>query len=95
MKTSIICLLCCFAAFGTAVAAPQLGLHLRDVDFKLAQHLGIDGGAYVLKVMPGSVAEKEGIKKFDVIVSWNDKKIASAKHLAEAAANLKTGEHKY
>ncbi len=90
-----ITLLFCLTIAGTVAAAPQLGLQLRDVDFKLAEHLGIDGGAYVLNVLPGSPAEKAGIERYDVIVSWNDAAIASAEDLATMVNKKKAGAHEY
>ena len=59
------------------VARGWLGVSLREITPELAKELSLPAlqGAYVAEVVPGSPAEKAGIRKGDVIVSFNGHKI--------------------
>ncbi|RYZ82473.1 MAG: PDZ domain-containing protein, partial [Proteobacteria bacterium] len=60
---------------------PRLGLKVQDTE---------DGkGVKVLDVDEGSVAEKAGIRKDDVITSFEGKEVASAGDLAKASRESK------
>ena len=48
-----------------------LGVVLAPIPEELSAHLKTAGGALVQKVMPGSPADKAGLKRFDVIASLN------------------------
>jgi|GEM_PF-2367457 S1-C subfamily serine protease len=64
---------------------PMLGLVVRDAE--------IEGrGAYVVRVIPGSPADKAGIKAGDVIVEVDGKDVKNASALQEMARSLKPGQ---
>ena len=58
-----------------------LGLTLQDVPRELAQQLGVQGGAMIAEVRPGSRAEEAGLMPGDVIVEANRQPVRSAADL--------------
>jgi serine protease Do len=68
---------------GKIVARGWLGVMIQEVTHDLAQSFGLDRpmGALVAKVMPGSPAEKAGIKAGDVIVSFDGTQIDTSGEL--------------
>lgn len=75
------------------VSRGWLGVVIHDVSRDLATSLGLDKpeGAIVAKVMPGSPAEKGGIKAGDVILEFDDKEIPKAAHLRHAVGRTTPG----
>ncbi len=78
---------------------PEIGLSFDTVPQRTAQDLDVAGGAIVLSVKPGSLAEDAGLQgqdqgggSFDVILEANGKKIATAQDLLKIVQNLKSGE---
>ncbi len=76
---------------------PEIGLNFENVPNRLAQELGITGGALVVSVKPGSLAEEAGLVSYeqgvaDIVVAANGKKIESAQDLFETVKALKSGE---
>ena len=65
-----------------------LGVEPQDVSDDLAQALGLESreGAIVAGVVPGSAAERAGMKRSDVIVSFDGYKIANSDHLRNVVA---------
>ena len=47
----------------------HLGILLADVPEALRAHLGVDDGAMAQDVLPGSPAEKAGLRRFDVLLA--------------------------
>lgn len=68
-----------------------LGVSLQPWNKKLAKRFGLEKpeGALVRKVVENSPAMKAGIKRGDIIVSLNGKKIANFRALSLIAADLK------
>jgi S1-C subfamily serine protease len=67
------------------------------VPSRIAQQVGSAGGALVLSVKPGSLAEEAGLVGYeqgvvDIIVAANGKKIDSAQDLLDLVKALKSGE---
>lgn len=60
-----------------------LGVYLEDVTPERVKELGLkeERGAIVMKVVPGSPAEKAGLKENDVIVSFNGRQVESVREL--------------
>ena len=60
-----------------------LGVYLEEVSSDRARELGLteERGAIVMKVVPGSPAEKAGLKENDVIVSYNGRRVDSVREL--------------
>lgn len=59
------------------VNRPYLGVNFGSIDprVKAANGLSVDQGAYVVSVVPGSSADRAGVKPGDVIVSFDGKTI--------------------
>ena len=76
------------------VIRPYLGVELYTVNPYVAHYngLAIDHGAVVTFVQPGSPAGKAGLKRFDVIIKYQDKDVASAPELLRALRNSQIGE---
>src|SRR5262249_32101150 len=75
------------------VTRGYLGVHIQDVDSALAQALGVDIGSGVLvtEVLPGSPAERAGVKRDDLIVSLNDQPMKSVADLRNHIALTEPG----
>ena len=76
--------LCLVSAAAWAAGTSFLGVELHPVDPGLAAYLGIDGGAQVGAVLPGSPAAEAGFEVRDIVVRWHDRDIAGPDALAEA-----------
>ena len=75
----------------------EIGLKFDNVDQRVARDLNISGGAQVISVSPGSLAEEAGLQSrdqagFDIIVAANGKKIEVSQDLLEIFKQLKSGE---
>ncbi len=70
-----------------------LGVHIDDVDSKMAKDLNLkeEYGAHVEKVIEDTAADKAGLKKDDVIVEWNDKRVESAAQLRRLVKETPVG----
>jgi S1-C subfamily serine protease len=76
---------------------PEIGLNFDNVPARMAQEIGIAGGALVLSVKPGSLAEDAGLSGQEpghaqIVVEANGKKISSAQDLLDIVKGLKSGE---
>jgi serine protease Do len=73
------------------VAHPGLGLSVRDVSAAQAEQVGIgtrgEGATVIMEVVPGSAADRAGLKKGDVIVEVDGKSDPSAADVQQAAAD--------
>jgi serine protease Do len=76
----------------------EIGLSFDNVPPQMAQQLDISGGALVLSVKPGSLADEAGLeapeqtRSGDIIVEANGKPITVAQDLLNIVKNLKSGE---
>lgn len=72
----------------------RLGVQATDLNGDLAPYFGVKegGGALVLGVVEGSIAENMGVKSGDVIVKVKDEDIGSVKDLVGAVGELEGGE---
>ena len=70
-----------------------LGVTIQNLSPELAKALGIDqrSGVVVTQVLPGSAAEKAGIKAGDVIVSLDGQPISSNSSLVSSIGVLRVG----
>ena len=78
-------------------AKPEIGLNFDNVPARMAQEIGIAGGALILSVKPGSLAEDAGLNGQEpghaqIVVAANGKKIGSAQDLLDIVRGLKSGE---
>ncbi|MFA5631606.1 MAG: DegQ family serine endoprotease [Porticoccaceae bacterium] len=70
-----------------------LGVYIQDVNRDLALSLGLDKpiGALISQVMPGSPAEKAGLKAGDVITHFNGREILDSGDLPHQVGQLSPG----
>ena len=70
-----------------------LGVNIQDLNESLAKSFGLSdtNGALVAQVVPGSPAEKAGIKAGDVISKFNGKVVTGAAELKNLVGELKPG----
>ena len=76
------------------VTRGYLGVNIQSITPELAKALTLaDGkGALVADVMPGTPAEKAGLKRGDVIVAFNRKAVDSSRDLPALVANTSVGQ---
>jgi serine protease Do len=77
---------------------PEIGMNIDNIPARLARELPSTGGAMVLNVTPGSLAEEAGLvgqrdaaPYFDVIVAANGKKIQVSQDFLEVVKETKSG----
>jgi serine protease Do len=78
---------------GGKITHAYLGITLQDMDADLAKEFNLpdQNGAIVNDVLPGSPAEKAGIKSGDVILAFNDKPVTDAHSLQLDVADCSPG----
>jgi serine protease Do len=71
-----------------------LGILIQDVTGDLAESFGMDrpGGALVAQVLPGSPAEKAGIKVGDVVLDFNGNPITDSASLPPIVGRIPVGK---
>jgi serine protease Do len=76
----------------------EIGMNIDNVPAAMTRELGISGGALVLTVSPGSLAEEAGLigqrgptAEYDIIVAANGKKIDVGQDLLEVLKGTKSG----
>ena len=76
------------------VVRPWLGVQLQPLDQQIAQYLGLKSteGALVVGVVQGSPAEQAGLRRGDVIVQWDGKKVATVDDLVGFIQQSKIGQ---
>ncbi|MBS7317573.1 MAG: trypsin-like peptidase domain-containing protein [Bacteroidales bacterium] len=79
--------------FGTVKRA-KLGVSMGTVNDDIAKELKLSSvsGVYINEVMPGSAAEKAGMKKDDVVIAIDSVRIANASALQEKMATFRPGD---
>jgi len=75
------------------VSRGYLGVQLDDVDQAYQKALGLaePRGAVIVRVSSGSVAEKAGMRRYDVIVAVGDRSIASGSELVKRVSATAPG----
>lgn len=69
-----------------------LGVSIQDVNEKLKDFYGIQDGALILAIEPDSPAHKAGLKKGDLIIEVNDKKINNSADLKNEIGSFSPGD---
>jgi S1-C subfamily serine protease len=82
------------AQAGAPAAPPKLGVEVSDLAPSVASELGRPGltGAQVVNCLPGSPADKAGIRSGDVIYLFAGKTLADAKSLIDAVGREPKGK---
>ncbi len=77
------------------VRRAQLGVTIQPVTSELAESLGIKqiGGALVSSVEPGSAADRAGVKRGDVIKSFNGQAVQDTNSLRNRVASTPPGSN--
>jgi pimeloyl-ACP methyl ester carboxylesterase len=70
----------------------SLGAFLAPVPDSLAEAAGLEGGAYLREIIPGTSAEEMGLQAKDVILSLNLKKLGSVRDVVEITQDLREGD---
>jgi S1-C subfamily serine protease len=73
-------------------AHPWLGISGADLDAAAATELGVQGGAVVQEVVPGSPAEVAGLQASDVIIHLGASPVAGISELVVALRSLEPGD---
>lgn len=68
--------------------AGRLGVQLRQIPDALARELGVKGGAFIVRVEPGSRAAQVGLRPGDVVVEINQSDIEKPSDLVHAIRKL-------
>jgi serine protease Do len=78
---------------GEPIARGGLGIQIADLGPDSAELLGLDDtkGVIIEDVFEDSVAEKAGIKRYDVVVEFNGQPVETANELQKRVAELKPG----
>ena len=72
----------------------QLGITAQNLTSRQLQALDLtdeDGGVYVSKVEPDSIAQEAGLKRDDVIIEINKKPIGNTQDLKTIVSELESG----
>ena len=80
------------ASAGAADNAPPVGLELEPLSADARDQLGIQGGAEVASVKPGSPADESGLQSGDVILRVNNRDVASP---GDAASEIHAAEARH
>lgn len=75
------------------VTRAWLGVYIQDVIPGMERQLGVREGALVTEVVPGSPAEKAGLRSGDVIVAVEGKPVRNASDLQMEIMYRRVGEH--
>lgn len=73
---------------------PWVGVQVRSMDEEIARYLGLERaeGAIVAGVVPGSPAEKAGLRQWDVIVEYNGARVKNADELVASIRASQVGQ---
>ncbi len=86
-------LLATFSVTAQAQSRPWLGVVTQSVDEDLRESLDLrDDGVLVNRVVPGSPAERAGLRKGDVIVRFDGRDVGSPSELVELVGDQRVGE---
>ena len=67
-----------------------LGVHVQDITDEMAKALNLSNsnGAYVIKILPNSPAEKAGLQIDDIITKFDNKRIKKTSQLPRIVSNI-------
>ncbi len=101
MVTGLIVVL--FMAFGVSSAkkyksytskTPWIGVYTQEIDKDLSEKFDLnqDEGIVIVKVVDDSPADEAGLKRKDVIIEFDGKKVDGSEPLADFVADTKVGD---
>ena len=79
-------------ADGAVYGRSTIGVTVGPIADDIADYYDIPNGLYVCEVLENSDAQKQGIKKGDIIVKVNDREAHSTSDIAEEKAKLDVGD---
>ncbi|MFY9173833.1 MAG: trypsin-like peptidase domain-containing protein [Peptococcia bacterium] len=76
------------------VSRPWLGVYVSDLTEELAAYLQMnkDEGAQIVQIIEKSPAEKAGLRRGDIILSFNKQKITGANDVTKLVSEAKVGD---
>jgi S1-C subfamily serine protease len=72
---------------------PWLGVTGGDITHAVTEEFGIEQGALMIEIVPGSPADRAGMKPKDVVVAFDGERIDSMDDLVVAIREHRVGEH--
>ncbi len=78
-----------------AIRKGYIGISLGDLDPNAAEHIGLEEGstgAVVVSIERGGPAHKSGLKPYDIVLEFNNRKIKNSTDLMDSVADSKIGE---
>ena len=77
---------------GYVTGRPQIGISTRDITESMASYYKMPIGVYILEISPGSGAEAAGLMIGDIVVTADDKTVATTDELNDIKDTHKAGE---
>lgn len=76
------------------VEEEKLGLKVKEITPEIARRMGLEGteGLIVAQVLPGSAADKAGIRRYDIIKEVNRKPIKGIRDYKDAIEKIEKGD---
>ncbi|WP_242967479.1 S1C family serine protease [Herbinix hemicellulosilytica] len=78
--------------FGYVKGRPFIGISGKEITEQLSRYYGLPVGIYIVEVVPGSGAEKAGIKNGDILISLAGKEVRTMTELDKIKENYKAGD---
>ncbi len=70
----------------------KMGIGIKDIDANIAKQYDLEEGIYISEVSNFSSAEKAGLKRGDVIIKFDGKRIKTSKELNDLKEKHKEGD---
>ena len=77
---------------GYVSGRPEIGIEIINITDTMAMQYNLPVGIYIVNVIPGSAAEKAGLKQEDVIVKADGESVTTAEMLNDVKDNHRVGE---
>ena len=80
------------AVNGRVTGLPYLGVEFRNLDSSIASVYKLPVGPYVTEIIPGEAAEKAGLQVGDIVLKFNDTKVATRSDAVLALQKFRAGD---
>ncbi len=77
---------------GGVTGRPSIGITVAAVSDIVSEHYKIPGGLYISAVAKGSDAEKQGVKKGDILTAVNGTAVTTTDDVNDIKSSLKVGD---